>query len=127
MRGAFQKLLELPQKCTNTTEHPVCNEWPSLLPADKKEDNTNSNVGKHDTHPDLHAERIHEGKHSWSLFDGLFDHNGNSERHERFGEVRHLFSLGVDGEGCDCYLSLSSHKLSNHSLENQETSITGNH
>lgn len=86
-----------------------------LLPADEEEDNTDTDVGEHDAHPDLHAEGVHEGEHAGPLLDGLLDHDRDAEGHEGLGEVRHLLPLRVDGERGDGDLRLPSDELPDHS------------
>ena len=82
---------------------------PKQIPADQEQDDADSDVGENNTHPDLHTEGIHEGKDARPLFDWLLDHDGDAERHEGFGEVRHLLPLGVDGERSDGDLCFSPH------------------
>ena len=76
-------------------------------PAHKEQHNAHSDVSEHHAHPDLHAEGIHEGEDPGSLLYRLLDHDGDSERHERFGEVGNLLPLRVDSERSDGYLRLS--------------------
>ena len=82
-------------------------------PADQEKHDADPDVGEHDTHPDLHGQRVHEGEntgaHLWTNIDvnidgkksylhRLLDHDRDAKRHKRFGEVCHLaekFSNGI--------------------------------
>lgn len=65
---------------------------------DKKEDDTDANVRKHNAHPDLVSQRVQEGKHARFGFGGFLDHDGNTQRHEGLREVDHFFTDEGDCE-----------------------------
>lgn len=64
----------------------------------QEEHHADADVGKHDAHPDLIGQRVQEGKDARLGLGGLLDHDGDSQRHERLGEVDHLLSHQGDGE-----------------------------
>lgn len=70
----------------------------------QKENNADSNVGKDDTHPDFIGQGVQEGEDSWFGLLRLFDHDGDPQRHERFGEVNHLLPNESDRQWGDCYV-----------------------
>lgn len=78
----------------------------SSLPRHNKQDDGNCDVGENNAHPDLLAQRIQKAEDPGFLFDGLFYHDADAERHERFTKIDHAFSLGGDGDGCDRYVGL---------------------
>ena len=76
--------------------------------AHEEKHHTDADVGKNDTHPDFISQRIQEREHSRFGFLRLLDHDGDSQRHERFREVNHFLSDQCDGQRghCDvCFLS----------------------
>ena len=84
-------------------------------PADEEEHDADTDIGEHHAHPDLHAQRVHEGEDAGPLLDGLLDHDGDADGHEGLGEVRDLLPLGVDGERGDGDLCLPADELPHHS------------
>lgn len=65
--------------------------------ADQEEDNTHSNVGKNNAHPNFVSQRIKEGEDSWLGLLWFFDHDGDSQTHKWLGEVYNLFPNQGDG------------------------------
>lgn len=70
----------------------------------QKENNTNSYIGKDNAHPDFIGQWVQKGKDSWFGFLWLFDHDGDSQRHEGFGEIYHLFANKSDRQWSNCYI-----------------------
>lgn len=56
-------------------------------PAHEKEDHAHTDVGEDDAHPDLVAQRVHEGEDTRDFFLRLLDHNADAQAHKRLGEV----------------------------------------
>ena len=59
---------------------------------------TYSNISEDDAHPNFVREGIHEGEDAWLLLFRFLDHDGDSQRHERLGEVDDSFSKRRDGQ-----------------------------
>ena len=70
----------------------------------QKEYNTNSYIGKDNAHPDFIGQRVQKGEDSWFGFLWLFDHDGDSQRHEGFGEINHFLTNKSDRQGSNCYI-----------------------
>lgn len=73
----------------------------------QEEHNAHSDVGKDDAHPDFISQRVEERKDPRLRFLRLLDHDGDSQGHEGFGEVNHLFPDKGDGQGSNgniCFL-----------------------
>lgn len=75
-------------------------------PPHQKEHHADSDVGEDNAHPDLVGQRVEEGEDARFGFGGFLDHDGDSQRHERFGEVDHLLSHQSDGQWGNCHVSL---------------------
>lgn len=73
-------------------------------PTYQKENNTNSYVGKDNAHPDFIGQRVQKGENTWFGFLWLFNHDGDSQRHEGFGEIYHLFTDKSDCQGSNSYI-----------------------
>lgn len=67
----------------------------------QKKHHTDSNVGENNAHPDLVSQRVEEGEDAWFGLCWFLDHDGDSQRHEWFGEVDHLLSDESDGQWGD--------------------------
>lgn len=78
----------------------------------QKQYNTNSYIGKDNAHPDFIGQRVQKGEDSRFGFLWFFDHDGNSQRHEGFGEINHLLTYKGDCQRSNCYVSflLEGHK-----------------
>jgi len=72
----------------------------------QEEHHADSDVGEHDAHPDLVGQRVEEGEHTRFGLGGFLDHDGDSQRHEGFGEVDHLLSHQSDGQRGDGHVGL---------------------
>lgn len=70
----------------------------------QKEYNTNSYICKDNAHPDFIGQWVQKREDSWFGFLWLFDHDGDAQRHEGFGEIYHLFSNKSDRQGSNCYI-----------------------
>lgn len=81
---------------------------------DQEEHDADSNVGKDDAHPDFVGQRVEERKDPRLGFLRLLDHDGDSQGHEGFGEVNHLFADKGDGQGSNgniCFLDESEESV----------------
>lgn len=81
----------------------------SYLPGHGKKYDGYTDVREDHAHPNLFAQRIQKAEHTGFLFDGLLDHNTDSQRHERFTEVDHSFTFRRDrhrGDGNVCFLKI---------------------
>lgn len=70
----------------------------------QKEYNTNSYIGKDDAHPDLIGQWVQKGEDPRFGLLWFFDHYGDSQRHEGFGEIYHFLSNKSDRQGSNCYI-----------------------
>lgn len=80
----------------------------------QEEHNADSDVSKDDAHPDFVGQRVEEGKDPRFGFLRLLDHDGDSQGHEGFGEVNHLFADEGDGQGSNgdvCFLDESEGRV----------------
>lgn len=78
--------------------------------SDQKQHDADSDVGEDDAHPDLVGQRVEEREDARFGLRGFFDHDGDSQRHERFGEVDHLLSHQSDGQRSHGHIRLLSDK-----------------
>ena len=68
---------------------------------DEEKDDADADVGEDDAHPDLVGQRVHEAEHVSLEVDGLLDHDGDAQGHERLGKVHHAFSVRGDRQRSD--------------------------
>lgn len=90
------------QSCTLELWWEQKNSYTQLKLTYQKEYNTNSYIGEDDAHPNFIGQRVQKGEDSWFGFLWLFDHDGDSQRHEGFGEIYHLFTNKSDRQGSNC-------------------------
>lgn len=72
---------------------------------DQEKDDADPDVGKDNAHPYLAGQWTHEGKNPRFLFHWFFDHDTNSQTHERFGKVYNPFPCRCDGQRCNGHVS----------------------
>ena len=72
--------------------------FPDFLPSDDKEHTADAEAGQQHIHPDIRRQRVEEGEHSRIGAVGFVVEDADPERHERLGEVYHLFPHVGDGE-----------------------------
>lgn len=91
--------------------------------AHQEEHHADSDVGEDDAHPDLVGQWVQEGEDTRFGLGGFLDHDGDSQRHEGFGEVDHLLSNQSDGQWCNGQVGLlqGDGETSGHST--QEVSV----
>lgn len=63
-----------------------------------------ANICEDDVHPDLCAQRLHEGKHGELLFVGLLDHDADASCHEWLTEVDYALACLTDCQRCNCHV-----------------------
>jgi hypothetical protein len=86
-------------------------ESPLPKPAYKKEDDTDSNICKKYTHPDLIGERVHEWKDTSFLNCRLLDHNTDPQAHVRFRKVHNPLALWRNRYWCNSQVNLLKTKI----------------
>lgn len=75
-----------------------CISLAGLLPGNDKEHTADAEASQQHIHPDIRRQRVEEGEHSRIGAVGFVVEDADPKRHERLGEVYHLFPHIGDGE-----------------------------
>ena len=71
---------------------------------DDEEDDAHPQISEGHAHPNLFGQWVHETEHTRQFLDRFFDHDADTQVHERFGEVDDAFAGRDNRQGSDGYI-----------------------